>query len=172
MSEHSCDVTEQDFEYVKDDLKRRHNEPHVSGRAGPRAPPVHLLQGGGVHPPGADVQSLHPPSGVRPGHVAPPLSPPDGQGPVYQLPPTEIPRELRCARCKEVNRVRALTWTRAHKGYSHRGWLLRKRRYLEQGLCLCRKHTRLPAGFRRCDACRKRHNTYRRKDLQAPTARV
>lgn len=93
-------------------------------------------------------------------------------GRCINCPEPKLPRELRCAACKEVNRVRALTWTRAHKGYSHRGWLLRKRRYLEQGLCLCRKHTRLPAGFRRCDACRKRHNTYKRKDLQAPTVRV
>lgn len=63
--------------------------------------------------------------------------------------------EQRCSICKERNRVRISNWVAAHPQASHRRWLLRKRRYLDSGLCpSCREHHPLPVGYRRCDSCR------------------
>lgn len=63
--------------------------------------------------------------------------------------------ELRCRHHKEVNRVRCLTWSRAHPEHAREQYL-KSKALIDSGFCRCSAHTLLRDGFRRCDACRKR----------------
>jgi hypothetical protein len=66
----------------------------------------------------------------------------------------KLHKEQRCAVCKERNRSKCLAWSRARPEVSHRYWLTVRRMYLQNGLCICKGHPQLPAGYRRCDECR------------------
>lgn len=67
---------------------------------------------------------------------------------------------LRCRKHREINRLKCEQWMKAHPEHPAEAWAKRKA-FLALGVCLCKSHTRLPAGKRRCDACRARQRAYR-----------
>lgn len=66
-----------------------------------------------------------------------------------------VKNEQRCKRHKHENQLRCLVWIRDHKDHQDAAWRRRKELYLDKGFCICKAHTPLPAGQRRCNRCRK-----------------
>lgn len=62
---------------------------------------------------------------------------------------------LRCKTHTLVNRVKCLRWNRLHPEHGREAWEKRKK-LLALGICICRAHRTIPAGFRRCEECRAR----------------
>lgn len=73
---------------------------------------------------------------------------------------------LRCRLHTKINRNRCAIWGSQHPDYAHKQWLKRKK-YIDVGLCVCRAHNPLPVGKRRCDPCRTRSAGYEAQSSRA-----
>lgn len=67
---------------------------------------------------------------------------------------------LRCKIHTLYNRAKCAAWMERHPDHGHKQWIERKKKFLANGLCVCKAHNRLPPGFRRCDSCRPRQRGY------------
>jgi hypothetical protein len=71
-------------------------------------------------------------------------------------------RLLRCRLHTQENRENCMRWTqeqlKANPNHFTDKWNEVKAKFLANGRCICAGHPPLPAGFNRCDKCRKRRS--------------
>ena len=72
---------------------------------------------------------------------------------------------LRCKKHTLLNREQCAAWGTRHPEYTGEKWA-RQQKVLKAGICICKAHNKIPAGFKRCDDCRIRSIGYRTKGTQ------